>query len=85
MKRYIQASEETTRFQIGREYKLYKKDMTEAVRTFTVENISHKQMKIKVKGGINGVFDIKDYGDHEMILLGMGDRNYCNPSSKDIL
>jgi len=89
MKRYIRTSVDdrtyTEEFRIGAEYKLLRKDGSEAVRTFTVTNISHKNMAIQVKGGINGIYSIKQSGDHEVILLGMKDRNYLNPSSKDVI
>ena len=87
MKRYIRSSEDTdnSEFHIGAEYKLLCKDGSEAVRTFVVTNLSHKNMAIKVKGGINGIYDIRKSGDHEIILLGMKDRNYLNPSSKDVV
>lgn len=89
MKRYLRAdsteSNYTSQFHIGDEYRLLCRDGSEAVRTFTVTNISHKNMAIKVKGGINGIYDIRKSGDHEIIPLGMKDRNYLNPSSKDVL
>ena len=61
------------------------RDGSEAVRTFVVVNLSHKNMAIKVKGGINGIHDIRKSGDHEIIPLGMKDKNYLNPSSKDVI
>lgn len=72
------------KFEIGAEYKLIKKNGEEAVRTFTVEKISHKKMAIMVKGGIHGIFNItlSNKGD-EMISLGMCDRNYLNPCATD--
>lgn len=88
MKRYIRSAtdaEYTSIFHIGDEYKLLCRDGSEAVRTFVVVNLSHKNMAIKVKGGINGIYDIRKSGDHEMIPLGMKDRNYLNPSSKDVI
>ena len=89
MKRYIKNSEtdanSTKEFQLGAEYKLYRRSGEEAVRTFKVINLSQKNKAIKVKGGINGIFNIKDSTDCQILLLGMGDRNYLNPSSKDIL
>ena len=76
-----------SQFQLGYYYKLYRKDGSDAVRTFRVINLSQKNKAIKVKGGINGIFKIKDSnkGDEQILLLGMGDRNYLSPSSKDII
>lgn len=87
MKRYIRSSEDNNKseFHIGAEYKLLCKDGSEAVRTFVVTNLSHKNMAIQTKGGISGIYNIKKSGDHEIILLGMKDKNYLNPSSKDII
>ena len=89
MVRYVKSSDaiDISKFKKGAEYKLYRKSGEEAQRTFTVVDISHKQMLIKVKGGINGVhsFKVSNTGDAEIITLGMNDRNYLNPSSKDII
>lgn len=87
MKRYIRSSNntDTSQFQLGAEYKLYRKDGEDAVRTFKVINLSQKNKAIKVKGGINGIFNIKDSNDCQILLLGMNDRNYLSPSSKDII
>ena len=89
MKRYIKSDSEpltTSKFHPGHEYKLYKKSGEEAVRTFTVEKVSHNKLAVMVKGGIHGIFNMKvSRGGDEMILLGMSDRNYLNPSSKDII
>lgn len=86
MKVYIRSSNDSIRqFKLGAEYKLYHKDMTEAVRTFKVVKLSQKNKAIQVSGGINGIYSIKDSGDHQILMLGMKDKNYCNPSSKDIL
>lgn len=88
MKRYIKSSDsaDNTKFQPGHEYKLYRKSGEEAVRTFTVEKVSHSKMAIMVKGGIRGIYKMKISRDgDEMILLGMDDRNYLNPSAKDII
>lgn len=75
-----------TTFQIGAEYKLIKRNGEEAVRTFTVEKISHKKMAVMVKGGIHGIFNMKlDNKGNEMIVLGMADRNYLCPCSTDII
>lgn len=73
-------------FEIGKEYKLIRKNGEIAQRTFTVEKISHKNMAIMVKGGIHGVFNmsLSNKGD-EMISLGVNDRNYLNPCATDIL
>lgn len=86
MKRYVYTSSDTsTKFQLGAEYKLYRKNGEDAVRTFKVINLSQKNMAIKVKGGVNGIYRIKDSGDCQILLLGMNDRNYLSPSSKDII
>ena len=87
MKIYIKSSETIDRsvFHIGAEYKLIRKSGEEAVRTFTVTNLSQKNKAIQVKGGISGIYSIKDSGDQQILLLGMKDRNYLNPSSKDLL
>ena len=72
------------KFEIGAEYKLYRKNGTEAVRSFKVEKISHKNMAIMVKGGIHGIFKIfTDKKGNEMISLGMEDRNYLCPCATD--
>lgn len=74
------------KFEIGKEYKLIKRNGETAVKTFTVEKISHKNMKVLVKGGIHGVFDLRiDKNGDEMISLGMIQRNYLNPFATDIL
>ena len=71
-------------FEIGAEYKLIKRNGEEAVRTFTVEKISHKKMAIMVKGGIHGIFNMKlDNKGNEMIILSMNDHNYLCPSATD--
>ncbi len=91
MKRYIRSDESNAsadskrQFQLGAEYKLYHKDGTDAVRTFKVINLSQKNKAIKVKGGINGIYRIKDSNDCQILLLDMSDRNYLSPSSKDII
>lgn len=75
-----------TQFIIGAEYKLIKRNGEEAVRTFTVEKISHKKMAIMVKGGIHGVFNMTlDRKGNETILLGMADRNYLCPCATDVI
>lgn len=85
MKRYVRCAETTSQFEIGKEYKLYRKDLTEAKRTFFVDKISRKNEAIQVHGGINGIFRIKESKGCELILLGMNDRNYINPSSDDVV
>lgn len=74
------------RFEVGAEYKLIRQNGEEAVRTFTVEKISHKKMAIMVKGGIHGIFNMTlDRKGNEMISLGMSDRNYICPCATDII
>ena len=88
MVKYIRSSDamDTSKFHKGAEYKLFRKSGEVADRTFTVVDISHKQMRIKVSGGINGIKDFKVSRDgNELITLGMNDRNYLNPSSTDII
>lgn len=88
MKRYVRADGDsgTSQFHAGSEYKLIRKNGELAARTFFVEKVSHKNLAIKVKGGINGIFNLKIANDgNEMIMLGMNDRNYLNPSSADIV
>ena len=74
-----------TEFELGAEYKLYRKDMTLAKRTFRIINMSRKNMAVKVKGGINGIYRFKKSNGCEVILLGLDDRNYCNPTSDDLI
>lgn len=72
------------RFETGKEYKTIKKNMEIGTRTFTVIRVSHKNMAVEVRGAINGIYkmSINNQGN-EMILLGVGDRNYCNPMATD--
>lgn len=73
-----------TKFEIGAEYKLIKRNGELAARTFTVEKISHKKMAIMVKGGIHGIFNMTtDNKGNELIIIGMNDRNYLCPSAAD--
>ena len=74
-----------TKFEIGKEYKLIKKNGEEAMRNFTVVKVSHQKMAIMVKGGISGIYNMTtDKKGNEMISLGMNDRNYLCPCSTDL-
>lgn len=74
------------KFEVGKEYKTIKKNLEVGIRTFTVTRVSHKNLAVEVKGAINGIYRMKIGNDgSEIILLGLGERNYCNPSAKDVL
>lgn len=68
------------------EYKLFKRNGEEAVRTFKVLGINHSQMKIQIEIiGKVVVCDLKeDYKGVEYISLGFNFPMYENPSATDI-
>ena len=74
------------KFEKGKEYKTIRKNGDVGVRTFTVEKISRKNMKVLLKGAINGVYDLKvdEFTNTEFIVLGFN-KDYCNPVSTDII